>query len=121
MTENDNKSIVKRSYTKKEKYEKEQMEIVERLNEILGLSETNKFILEDLKMDKEKQGKIIGLEEDVKKYFACRGWACFNKEVDNKWLSLLRSIYKSSGYELSYKQKTKAGEKFTEYIVIKNL
>jgi hypothetical protein len=122
MTEDNNKPVVKRSYTKKEKFEKEQLEIVARLNSILGLNEkNNKFILEELKGDEEKQKQIIGLEEDVKKYFACRGWAYFNKDVDTKWLSLMRSIYKSTGYEVNYKLKQKNGEKYIEYSINKNL
>jgi hypothetical protein len=118
MTEDNNKPVVKRSYTKKEKFEKEQLEIVERLNSILGLNEkNNKFILEELKSDEEKQKQIIGLEEDVKKYFAYNRWAYFKVGIQNEAISLMRSIYKNTGYDVNYKQKQKNGEKYTEYSI----
>ena len=122
MTEDNNINIIKRSYTKKEKYQKEQEEIVKRLNTILGLNEkNNKFILEDLKNDQEKQKQILELEEDVKKCFAYNRWAYFKVGIKNEAISLMRSIYKSSGYDVNYKQKQKNGEKYIEYSITKNL
>ncbi len=114
-------NITKKSYKKKDKYEKEQQEIVRKLNGILGLDEkNNKFVLEELKQDEEKQKQIIGLEEEVKKYFAYNRWAYFKVGVNNEAISLMRSIYKSSGYDVSYKQKQKNGEKYTEYSIHRN-
>jgi hypothetical protein len=122
MTEDNNKPVIKRSYTKKEKFEKEQLEIVVRLNSILGLNEkNNKFILEELKSDEEKQKQIIGLEEDVKKYFACNRWPYFNTGVNNEAVSLMRSIYKKTGYEVNYKKRTINGDIKTEYTITKKL
>jgi hypothetical protein len=106
MTEDNNN---KKSYKKKDKYEKEQQEIVRKLNGILGLDEkNNKFVLEELKQDEEKQKQIIGLEEEVKKYFVYNRWPYFNKnkEIENKWMSLLKSIYKSGGYNMVFKNIT---------------
>lgn len=103
-------------------YKENQQEVVKKLNEILGITDTNnKFILEELKRDEEKQGKILGLEEEVKKYFACHDWAYFKNRVNNKWLCLMRSIYRECGYELLYKLKTRNGEKMKEYQIIKPL
>jgi hypothetical protein len=122
MTETNNIIPIKRSYTKKEKYQKEQEEIVKKLNTILSLDEkNNKFIFEDLKSDQNKQNMIILLEEDVKKFFACTRWTYFNKQVDNKWLSLLKAIYKNSNYDIQYKHKMKNGNKYIEYTINKNL
>jgi hypothetical protein len=122
MTEDNNKPIVKRSYKKVEKYAKEQQEIVDRLNKIIGLDEkNNKFVLEELKADEAKQKQIIGLEEDVKKYFACTRWTYFNKEVDNKWLSLLKAIYKNTNNDVQFKYKMKNGERYIEFSINKNL
>jgi hypothetical protein len=119
MTEDNNN---KKSYKKKDKYEKEQQEIVRKLNGILGLDEkNNKFVLEELKQDEEKQKQIIGLEEDVKKYFACTRWTYYNKVVDNKWLSLLKAIYKNTNYDVQYKYKMRNGERYIEYSINKNL
>jgi hypothetical protein len=119
----DNKKIIKRSYSKKEKYEEEQKNIVRKLNEILGLNEkNNKFILEELKQDEEKQKQIIGLEEDVKKYFAYSNWGYFRNENitnDTKTISLTRAIYKNSGYDISYRLKMKNKISHTEYLITK--
>ena len=105
MTETNNIIPIKRSYTKKEKYQKEQEEIVKRLNDILGLNEkNNKFILEDFRTDIEKQKQIIRLEEDVKKYFPYSNWGYFKKLVDNESLSLIRSIYRFCDYDFQYKK-----------------
>jgi hypothetical protein len=122
MTEDNKKSFIKRSYTKKEKFEKEQLEIVARLNSILGLNEkNNKFILEELKGDDEKQKKIIGLEEDVKKCFSYSNWTYFKRDVASEAISLMRSIYKNTGYEVNYKKKTTNGDIKTEYTITKKL
>jgi hypothetical protein len=47
------------------------------------------------------------------------------KNIENKWTSLLRSIYKSGGYYIVYKNITiKMGEKkiaTKEYYIMKNL
>ena len=115
-------NIIKKSYKKKDKYEKEQQEIVRKLNGILGLDEkNNKFILEELKQDEEKQKQIIGLEEEVKKYFAYHKWTYFNTGVQNGAVSLMRSIYKNTGYDVNYKKKTTNSEIKTEYSINKKL
>jgi hypothetical protein len=106
--------------TKAERYEKEQKEILKRLNEIIGLDENNnKFILSEINNDKEKQEKIKGLDEEVKKYFAHGKWAYYKKEIMNEWLSLVRSIYKEMGYDIGYKQRMIRGEKHIEYSINK--
>ncbi len=111
---------VRASKKKNDIYKKEQEKVVERLNEILGIDESNnKFILEELKRDEERQRKIIELEEEIKRVFVYHDWPYFKGIVENKWLSLLRSIYKNTNYELSYRQTTKGGEKNIIYIINK--
>jgi hypothetical protein len=122
MTGDSENNKIKKSYSKKEKYGDKQIEVVNRLNEILGINENNnKFILEELKNDEDKQGKIIGLEEDIKRYFAYNRWPYFNSKVNKEALSLMRSIYKSGGYDINYKKKTINGELKTIYTITKNL
>lgn len=122
MTDNILEIKPRKGLSKQDRFKNEQEEIVNKLNAILGFdSKNNKFILEELKNDIEKQKKILELVSDVEKYFACAKWSCFNKKVDNKWFSLMRSIYKSTNYEIQYKHKMKDGSKYTEYTIIKNL
>lgn len=112
----------KKSYTKKEKFVKEQEEIIQKLNIILGFNDkNNRFILEELKNNFEKQEAILKLEEDVKKYFSCSNWAYFKNLVSNEFMSLLRSIYKNTGYDIQYKKKMIKGEIKTEYYIYKKL
>jgi hypothetical protein len=95
--------------TKEQKYVEERKGVIIKLNEILGISEeNNKFILEEMIKDKERQEKIIDLEVEVKKYFTYHRWVYFNKRnsIENKWKSLMKSIYKAGGYDLIYKNKT---------------
>ena len=118
MTEED----IKRNKPKSEKYERERNEIIKRLNEIIGINEyNNRFILEDLKNNKDKQEAIKGLENEVRKYFAHSEWPYFRKSVneETKSICLARSIYKSCNYDINYKQKMKNGIKYTEYIITK--
>jgi hypothetical protein len=110
--------------TKAEKYEKEQKEIVERLNEIIGIDEkNNKFIMEELREDKQKLEKILELEEEVKRYFAYGNWGYFKGKIleETKGISLARGIYNASGYEINYKLKQKEGKKYTEYNIRKGI
>jgi hypothetical protein len=114
--------IKKKSYKKKDKYQKEQEEIVKRLNDILELDDkNNKFVLEELKQDLDKQNKILGLEEDVKRYFTCSNWGYFKGFLneDTKGICLAKSIFKACNYEVNYKQKMKNGFKYTEYNIMK--
>ena len=113
---------IKKSYTKKAKYTKEREEIINKLNSIIGITtENNKFILEELKSNEEKQNQILGLVNEVNKYYACSQWPCFNKDIEKKWLSLMKALYKNTGYNLSYCHKMKNGKRFIEYTVNKNL
>ncbi len=120
MTEEGIKKKV--SNKKNDRYKADQLLVVEKLNQILGINESNnKFILEELNSDEEKQKKIIGLEEDVKKYFLYGNWGYFKKLVANESMSLVRSIYKNTGYEMQYKKRIINGVMKTEYSINKKL
>ena len=108
--------------TKKEQFYNEQLTIINKLNVILNITEKNNaFILDDIKHNEHIQKQILDLVPEVKLYFAYTKWAYFLKPLENGWLSLLRSIYKAHDYNLTYKQKMKNGEKYTEYYINKNL
>jgi hypothetical protein len=103
-------------------YKEDQRKVVSKLNDILGISDTNnRFILEELKKDVEKQRQILELEPEVKKYFTYANWTYFKGNVleDNKGICLMRAVYKAMDYEVNYKQKMKNGEKYMEYNISK--
>src|SRR5947207_7994234 len=111
--------------SKKNKFENERNEIIKKLNNILGITETNYvFCLSDIDDDIIKQNQIISLVEDVKRYFKYSGWPYFSKELkDRKYLSLTKSIYKDMQYDMipHLKPVIVDGKKFqrTNYVIMK--
>jgi aspartate carbamoyltransferase regulatory subunit len=103
--------------TKKDKFTAQQKIIVDKLNEIVGLS-NNMLILENVKNNSDVKNKIASLENEVKKYFSCSKWTCINREVNDFETCLLRSIYRDYGYKLVYKPKMTDGKTFTECYLI---
>jgi hypothetical protein len=94
----------------KDIYLNERLQVVDKLNKILGLDDINdNFILFELENNEDKQKQIYGLENDIKNYFKYAKWSYFNGRKSNKgYLSILKSIYKSMNYSIfskSYKIK----------------
>jgi hypothetical protein len=111
----------KNSKTKNVLFKKEQQEVANKLHIILGITDTNNsFILDDLKSNEEQQKQIIELEGDVKKYFKYASWPYFKKTVDNRYLSLMRSIYKNTGYNITYKITSRNKKYIYIYYINKN-
>ena len=106
--------------SKKIKYKKEQEELVNKLLEILPL-EDNGFTLYEMDNDKERQDKIFGLMDDIKKYFIYRDIGVVKKNHKSKrvWLPLIRCILRQYGYEFiatSKSIKTAEGKSYkTQY------
>lgn len=74
-------------------------QILSSILEILGKKEGDTevtFFLSKMDTDEEAQNKIYELEQDIKKYYVCSKWACFNtaKETKRKWLSMIKYICK---------------------------
>lgn len=122
--ENNNVSIKKIS-KKMLLYEEDRKNVVKKLNNILGITDTNNsFVLYELENNIDKQNKINELELDVKKYFVYSSWSYFNaKNKKRTYMSLLRSIYKTMGYDIAYKStKIKINEQWIttqNYYIIK--
>jgi hypothetical protein len=124
MTEKNenNNEVEKRKYLykKDDKYGKEQKEILERLNKILGITETNdKFIVEEI--DGGKQKEIKNMEAEVIQYYPCSIWPYFNKHTEKKWTSFIKSIYKHGGYEFELTKKSINKKMQRTYRIIKKV
>lgn len=96
------------------KYKKERIEILQKLNNILGITKTNnKFYICDLSEDKQKE--ICDLKEYVKKYFHCNRNRIFakNEIVKKEYLSIIKIIFKYMDVDISLTRKVidKDGEK----------
>ena len=108
-------------------YQKERAEILQEVFRILGIDENNnKFFLDDLDNDIQKQNDIIGIMEPVRKYFICGKWSCFvNINVKRYWFSMIKYILKEFDYKLEPHKTSRKIEKnkyrcATYYKVIKN-
>jgi hypothetical protein len=60
------------------------------------------FFLSKMDLDEVAQKKIYELEPEIKKYYVCGKWSCFNiaKETKRKWLSIIKYICKDHGKTL---------------------
>ncbi len=94
--------IKKNRSTKKDLYKKEQEEILNKINTILGISKDNNTIyLYDIENDNNKKEQILGLSDDVKKYFKTSNWAFYkDDECKGNHVLLCKSIYKDMGYQI---------------------
>jgi hypothetical protein len=110
------------------KYEKERNEMIKEFDKILGFTENNRtFILIDLQKDKQKIKKINELSKKIPFIFCSGGWGYYRipkgKKVNNKEIGLVKTLYKSEGYEIiKRKKKIMEGEIKTltmEYEIIK--
>jgi hypothetical protein len=63
-----------------DKYVEERKQVLSQMLEILRITEQNNmFSLHKMDGDEEKRTRILGLENDIKKYFLCGEWSCFKK------------------------------------------
>lgn len=87
-----------------DKYVEERKQVLSQMLEILGITEQNNmFSLHKLDGDEEKQARILGLENDIKKYFLCGEWTCFKKKdtAKRRWLSMIKYVVKDMGYQIN--------------------
>ena len=98
-------------------YNEERKDILNKILAIVGIDETIKsFRLEDI--TEEKENSIYKLEKEIKKYYKTTGWNCFKqKEMCNRWLSILRSIIKEYNGEIITKRKSIKSEEKKETIL----
>ena len=109
--------------TKQQLYPKERLELLDRLNQILGINASNNIIYtHQVNTNQDIQKQILELETDVKKYFKCSRWAFFSQAFNPpvRYMSLIKSVYKDMGYKLISTEKTTntAGVKAVNHIYI---
>lgn len=94
------KTLPYKKLSKKLLYSKERLDILHRLNKIIGIdSSSNVISFCDIDSpDKLKQ--IDDLALDVKKYFKCNTWAYFiePEKREREYYSLIRSLYVNMDY-----------------------
>ena len=92
---------------KSELYTTERQIILEKILEILNISEENNtFFLHDIDSDDKKQNLLLDLEKDIKRYFVCSNWACFFcPDVKRKALSIIKNVMRAMKYKMIAKRK----------------
>ena len=88
---------------KVELYNEDRQIIINKLFEILEITEFNKsFSLHKMDDNIEKQQQVLDLEQDIKKYFICSKWTCIHKkDVQRKWLSIIKYVFRDMDIKLT--------------------
>ena len=88
--------------SKKNKYKNEREDILNKLNNILGLVDgKNIFYLYDLEHNETQMSQLMALKDDVEKYFTSKNCAVFKNDTPRKaHTSLIRLIYKEMHYNV---------------------
>jgi hypothetical protein len=81
---------------KSELYKNEQLEICNKIIEILNLDNSNSTTLYELDNNKDKQKRILDLIPDIRKYFSFTSiiGASEPEKTKRPWLSIIRNITK---------------------------
>lgn len=107
---NSDKIIKKRiKLTKKEKYENERNEIINSLNNIIGvISNKKQVFLYELERNDMIKKFLEDNIDNIKKYYKVGKWGFFSNDVSkgkDNYIGLLRSLYLDSDYEIISKLK----------------
>ena len=108
-----------------ELYPVEREEICNKIIEILQLDADNSFLLSELDTNEEKQNAIIGLKDEIQKYFAVSAITPFivGRECARPALCIAKGILRQQGYFFegkSYSCKFDGGyEKTTKYFIFR--
>ena len=95
---------------KTDKYIVERKQMLEKIQNILGITETNKvFYLYDIDSNKTKQDKINELKNMIELYFKSKNSAVFmtnGKPVIRPYMSLIRLVFKEMGFRFTVSRTT---------------
>ena len=90
---------------KTDKYAIERKQMLEKIENILGITETNRvFYLYDIDSNKAKQDKINELKNLIELYFKSKNSAVFmtnGKPVIRPYMSLIRLVFKEMGFHFT--------------------
>ena len=88
-----------------DKYDAERLALLEEIYRILEITDTNRsFSLKKLDEDIDKQGKILELIPEIKKYFLCSKWTYFsnkNRGFKRGYLCLIKGMMRDMNVELT--------------------
>jgi hypothetical protein len=108
---NSEKIIKKRNRPdKKTRYAKERTELIKKLNNLIGITETkNSVFLYELEKDANLKSEVEKLVPDIKKYFKYGHWGYFSNDQNRgqyNHIGLMRAVYTDCDYDVVSKLKT---------------
>lgn len=91
---------------KVEQYDAERKQVLDRMFEILGITESNRTIcLNDIDKDESKLKEIEDLDVDIKKYFLTSKWSAYLRtDIKRRYFSILKSLLKE--FDIGYETET---------------
>jgi len=127
-SESDGKKIIKNKGgrpSKTKEYEKNRLDVLKKLNKILDVDDIDNgdfFYLDQI--DEDKQNQVLALADEIKLYFLYAKWPYFkNRDVTRPFLSLIKSVYKSMGFDVrlsnNYVRHNGVTKKITKVLIDK--
>ncbi len=107
----ESKKIIKKrnKLTKKQQFKNERNNIIDNLNNLIGIDENNNcFFLYELEKKEDIKKYLSDNIDDIKKYYKVGKWGFFSNDVlkgKDNYIGLLRSLYLDSDYEIISKSK----------------
>jgi hypothetical protein len=100
---------MKKRATKKEKYAQERKEIIEKMNNLLGIDEKKNYVyLYDIENNEEIKKEINKMSEEIKKYFKVGNWNYYIMKNNNEKpleIGLVRAVYRDEDIIMTTKEK----------------
>ena len=94
--------------TKKQQYSKEREELIQQLNNIIGIDDKKNYVyLYDLEHNEEILKSIKEKVPDIKKYHKCGAWGYFldKERGGGNVIGLIRTLYKDNDIIITTKNK----------------
>lgn len=121
-------SETKRKLDKKTKFSKERIELINKLSQLIGISDKkNTVFLYELENDPNLKKKIEELVPDIKKYYRTCSWGYFSKDPKkgrNNHIALIKSVFFDNDYTVFGTQKINTfnniKKQYTQLNFIKN-
>ena len=110
INENNKRNKSRNRSTKEEIYMEEREEIINELEKKMGLTKEKRTImLYELENNENIRKRMKELDEKIKRIYRSSNWGYYSKDIKKGMgneITLLRSVFKNSGYNIESKRKT---------------